>query len=91
MITRYLLEPYAYRLSDLTQPIDVYSDWVDACEDVSKDRGNAGGLPPPSQRQHHANASARAGLAPGEKYTDEDAGFIDDDGVDPDEEFGEEV
>ena len=72
-------------MTDLTQAVDVYADWIDACDSVSKDKEEATAPPPPSYRQRQANASARTGLAPGEKYTEEDAGFIDDD------DAGEEV
>ena len=70
-------------IADLTQPVDVYSDWIDACDAVAKDQATTTtSMPAPSFRQRHASASAQGGLAPGEKYTDEDAGFIDDEGAD---------
>jgi transcription elongation factor Elf1 len=75
---------------DLTQPVDVYADWIDACEAVEKKNEAPSTLPPPSYRQRQASASARAGLAPGEKYTEEDAGFIDDDDVDAEAEYADE-
>ena len=77
---------------DLTQPVDVYSDWIDACEDVAKGNEPAAATrPPPSQRQRQAsyNASSRAGLAPGEKYTDEDLAFVEDDEADAEAEFAD--
>jgi hypothetical protein len=67
----------------------VYADWIDACESVDKKEPTSG-VPPPSYRQRQASASARAGLAPGEKYTEEDAGFIDDDDVDAEAEYADE-
>ena len=77
-------------LLDLTLPVDVYADWIDACEAVDKTTDAPSTVPPPSYRQRQASASARAGLAPGEKYTEEDAGFIDDDGVDAEAEYADE-
>lgn len=75
---------------DLTQPVDVYADWIDACESVDKKDEPTSSVPHPSYRQRQASASARAGLAPGEKYTEEDAGFIDDDDVDAEAEYADE-
>lgn len=83
---------HADSTTDLTQAVDVYADWIDACEDVAKSNEAAAPPPPPSQRQRQAsyNASSRAGLAPGEKYTEEDAGFIDDDEVDAEADYADE-
>lgn len=77
-------------LSDLTQPVDVYSDWIDACDSVAKDQATTTTIPAPSFRQRHASSSARAGLAPGEKYTEEDAGFIDDEDDDAEAVYADE-
>ncbi|KAK5167559.1 AAA ATPase Elf1 [Saxophila tyrrhenica] len=75
----------------LTQPVDVYSDWIDACDAVAKDQTPAARpAMPPAARQRVANTSARAGLAPGEKYTEEDEGFIVDDERDDEAEFADE-
>lgn len=71
---------------DLSVPVDVYSEWVDACEAVAKETAT-GTAAPSTYRHPQAPASARAGLAPGEKYTDEDAGFIDDDDADGEADF----
>jgi hypothetical protein len=70
----------------------VYADWIDACDAVAKSNEATATAPPPSQRQRQAsyNASSRVGLAPGEKYTEEDAGFIDDDEVDAEAEYADE-
>ena len=80
----------AHFLLDLTQPVDVYSDWIDACDSVAKDQATASVPAAPSIQRRPANPSARAGLAPGEKYTDEDAGFIDDDDDDAEAEYADE-
>ena len=78
-------------MTDLTQAVDVYADWIDACDAVAKRDEATTTAPPPSQRQRQASHNAsRTGLTPGEKYTDEDAGFIDDDGVDAEAEYADE-
>ncbi|KAK3717228.1 hypothetical protein LTR37_005937 [Vermiconidia calcicola] len=75
----------------LTQPVDVYSDWIDACDAVAADQATvATPRAPPSSRPRQPNASARTGLAPGEKYTAEDDGFIDDDDADAEAEYADE-
>ena len=70
--------------------MDVYSDWIDACDSVAKDQAAAVPAAPPSIRQRQASASARIGLAPGEKFTAEDEGFIVDDEVDAEAEYDDE-
>jgi transcription elongation factor Elf1 len=79
-------------MTDLTQAVDVYADWIDACDAVAKSNEATTTAPALSQRQRQAsyNASSRAGLAPGEKYTEEDAGFIDDDEVDAEADYADE-
>jgi transcription elongation factor Elf1 len=79
-------------MTDLTQAVDVYADWIDACDAVAKSNEATTTASAPSQRQRQAsyNASSRAGLAPGEKYTEEDAGFIDDDEVDAEADYADE-
>ncbi len=73
----------ANRSIDLTQPVDVYADWIDACDAVAKDEAAPSTLAaPPSARQRQATASARIGLTPGERVTEEDRGFIDDEDED---------
>lgn len=76
---------------DLSAPVDVYFDWVDACEAVANDTaGTSSAAPASSYRQSQPQLSSRAGLAPGEKYTAEDDGFIDDDGVDGEADYADE-
>jgi transcription elongation factor Elf1 len=75
------------RQLDLSSAVDVYSDWIDACDSVAKET-TSGPAAPPSYRQPQPAASSRAGLAHGEKYNDEDAGFIDDDGMDEEADYG---
>jgi len=74
----------------LTQPIDVYYEWIDACDTVAKEEAIAVTAAPLPVRPSQPNASSRAGLAPGERYTDEDTGFIDDDDADAEAEYADE-
>jgi transcription elongation factor Elf1 len=60
--------------ADLSAAVDVYSDWIDACDAVAKDAaGHDGGLP--SHTTQH-DSGRRGSLA-------------DDDGIIDDEEDGE--
>ena len=70
--------------------MDVYYDWIDACDAVAKDEASTTVIAPPAARQRPMNPSSREGLAPGEKYTAEDDGFIDDDDDDAEAEFVDE-
>ena len=72
----------------LSQPVDVYSDWIDACDAVAKDTATSNPTQP-TFRQPQAAAS-RGGLAPNEKPSAEDDGFIDDDGVDAEADYDDE-
>ena len=76
--------------ADLTQPVDVYSDWIDACDAVAKDQAVATPAMPPAIRQQAANASRNAGLATGDKYTAEDDGFLVDDEEDAEADFADD-
>jgi len=87
------MNPHAFpdSIVGLAQPVDIYFEWIDACEDVAKDQAAA--TAPAPARSAHGQASAsrsRAGLAPGEKVTEEDERFIDDDGVDAEAEYADE-
>lgn len=72
------------------QPIDIYYEWIDACEEVAKEQAAAAPAARPSAHRQPPAASARAGVAPGEKYTAEDDGFIDDDDADAEAEYADE-
>ncbi|KXL46348.1 hypothetical protein M433DRAFT_58037 [Acidomyces richmondensis BFW] len=75
-------------MGSLMQPVDIYYEWIDACENVAKEQAAATSSagPLPAHRQTQSINRSRVGLAPGEKYTDEDAGFIDDADADMDAE-----
>ena len=71
--------------------MDVYFEWIDACDAVAKEEAAAAAKArPPAGRQQQASASARAVLAPGERPADEDEGFIVDDEADAEAEYADE-
>lgn len=73
----------------LSQPVDVYAEWIDACEEVAAEQSAA--RPPPARipqaPQQRVSGFSRAGLAPGEKLTEEDRNFIEDDEDDAEAEY----
>jgi len=69
----------------LTQAVDVYADWIDACDAVAKETAGAEAASRPIQPHP---ASSRT--IPEDKGTEEDDGFIDDADADPEEDFGED-
>ncbi|EMC97420.1 hypothetical protein BAUCODRAFT_33135, partial [Baudoinia panamericana UAMH 10762] len=76
----------------LMAPVDVYYEWIDACEEVAKDTAAADNpaMPPSSMPRAQRAAGVRNGAAPGEKMTEEDARFIDDtDDVDAEAEYAD--
>lgn len=79
------LWPCSNHTSDLTQPVDVYADWIDACDAVAKE--TAGGDSANRPIQPHPTSSR---TIPEEKGTAEDDGFIDDADADPEEDFGDD-
>lgn len=70
--------------------MDVYADWIDACDAVAKETAGTSTAAPASAHRQTQQPHARAGLAPGEKYTAEDDGFIDDDDADGEADFADE-
>lgn len=56
--------------SDLSAAVDVYSDWVDACDAVAKDTANQYDGPVGSRGAGKSDALASAGH--GETYEDDD-------------------
>ncbi|KAK5125440.1 hypothetical protein LTR85_000549 [Meristemomyces frigidus] len=78
-------------MQTLAQPIDIYYEWIDACEEVAKAQAAAAPASAPASAYRAPPASsARAGMASqADKYTAEDDGFIDDDDADADAEFAD--
>ncbi|RMZ02920.1 hypothetical protein D0862_05845 [Hortaea werneckii] len=77
----------------LMQPVDIYFEWIDACEDVAKEQAAAAQPPPPSARatQPSQREKSRLGMAPGERMTEEDRQFIEDDEADAEQEYADDV
>jgi len=80
------------------QPVDVYAEWIDACDSLAKEqasREDRNASPPPAAASQRFRAPAAGGdtsrfgdLAPGETVTAEDEGFLDDeDDVEGEGEF----
>lgn len=83
------------------QPVDVYSEWIDACDSLAKEqasREDRNASPPPAAASQRfrlpavggggGNTSRFGDLAPGETVTAEDEGFLDDeDDVEGEGEF----
>ncbi|KAF2721303.1 Elf1-domain-containing protein, partial [Polychaeton citri CBS 116435] len=79
-------QTYQTTTNYLSHPVDVYADWIDACDAVAQDTATTTVTHSrPALQKARPAASHREGLAPGEKRTDEDDGFIDDEGVDEDD------
>lgn len=84
--------------TDLSLPVDVYFDWIDACDAIAKQEAastsTTARMPTAGQQRILAGASQRSGVASaaaGEKYTDENEdGFIDDDDVDAEADYADE-
>ena len=74
---------------DLTQPVDVHYEWIDACEQVAKDQAQPTTYAIPASQPALAQAHRRAGAVQADKYDRED-GFIDDDGVDAEADYDDE-
>lgn len=78
---------------DLSAPVDVYAEWIDACDALAHDTAAAAAAPSsfsrPTQSRLPTQNAARGGLAPGEKYDTED-GFIDDDDADGEADFNDD-
>ncbi|KAK0259390.1 hypothetical protein LTR29_007986 [Friedmanniomyces endolithicus] len=82
-------------MRSLMQAVDVYYEWIDACEIVNEPRTISSGAttdrPSATLAIKNVPAASRAGLAPGEKFTEEDRGFIDDaDDMDAEAEYDDE-
>lgn len=82
-------QTYQTTINSLSQPVDVYSDWIDACDAVAKEAAAGAGRPATAGAIRGAAARQRP-VPPGEKRTAEDDGFIEDDEGDAEGEYGDE-
>ncbi|KAH9827304.1 Transcription elongation factor [Teratosphaeria destructans] len=86
-------------MGNLMAPVDVYYEWIDACEEVAKEHAANNPEPAPYQpRQPKARAAgaataggAGAGVAGGDRYRDDGDGFIDDDDADAEADLARAV
>lgn len=72
---------------DLSQAVDVYSDWVDACDAVAKDAADST-TKTSSNAYRGTTAASRA--QPGRGGADNEDGFIEDDELDAEADYGDE-
>lgn len=74
-------------LLDLSAAVDVYSDWVDACDSVAKQSADVTGRNATnSYRDVDLASRGEATAARGDEYDDDD-GFVENDEVDPEAEY----
>ena len=76
--------------TDLSQAIDVYSEWIDACEDVKDSSTTAAYAPPSSFRPSTQLPASAARASQNEKYADDGDGFVEDDEPDAEADYAEE-
>ncbi|PSK56602.1 hypothetical protein B9Z65_6226 [Elsinoe australis] len=81
-------QSYQTGINYLSAPIDVYSDWIDACDAVAKEAAAGTSRPAPAGGRQGPTTAQKA--APGEKRTAEDDGFIEDDEGDIEGEYADE-
>ncbi|KAF2841424.1 Elf1-domain-containing protein [Patellaria atrata CBS 101060] len=73
----------------LSSGVDVYADWVDACDAVAKEASNASSATA-KERQRNARVSSRAPRQTAAAGDGEMDGFIEDDEVDAEGEFADD-
>lgn len=75
---------------DLSAPIDVYSDWVDACDSVAKQAAQSTSQPRRDAYNGTASQSRSQAAAGAAANTAADDGFIDDDELDAEADYADE-
>ncbi|KAI5209032.1 hypothetical protein E4T39_00996 [Aureobasidium subglaciale] len=71
----------------LSAPIDVYSDWVDACDAVAKQAAQSTSQ---SRRDTYSGTASQSHLQGSRNAAPADDGFIDDDELDAEADYAEE-
>lgn len=78
----------------LSAPVDVYADWVDACDEAAKTAAASGGGPIEPERPAYRNepeaAMAKSRNPGGQQNSREMDGFIEDDEMDAEQDFGDD-
>lgn len=76
-------------MQDLSAAVDVYADWIDACDAVAKEAAGSTRLAPDSDRRKDFNAR---NLEPGlsAHAENDDDGFVVDDEADAEGEYADE-
>ncbi|WPH00726.1 Hypothetical protein R9X50_00355600 [Acrodontium crateriforme] len=79
------------KVTSLTQPVDVYYDWIDACDEVAKGEAATTPYAPPPSALSRPGGARRGEDDSAEKYTDEDGdGFIEDDEIDGQADYADD-
>lgn len=75
----------------MSAPVDVYADWVDACDEAAKAAAAGGDAEPSTYRDQPAPAPKVPGAAGGRSTgaADEMDDFVEDDEMDAEGEFGD--
>jgi len=76
----------------LSAAVDVYSDWVDACDAVAKEAAQNASGNTTDNRYRGTAASARSKTVADkeERYEDDGDGFLENDEIDGEAEYGDE-
>ncbi|KAI4739350.1 Elf1-domain-containing protein [Aureobasidium sp. EXF-12298] len=74
----------------LSAPIDVYSDWVDACDSVAKQAAQSTSQPRRDTYSGTASQSRSQAASGAAANTAADDGFIDDDELDAEADYADE-
>ncbi|KAF2205812.1 Elf1-domain-containing protein [Delitschia confertaspora ATCC 74209] len=80
-------QTFQTRINALSAPVDVYCDWIDACDAVAKEAGR--NVPQKTSSYRGTAAPNRPAAAAGEDETLGDD-FIDDDDLDAEGEYADE-
>jgi transcription elongation factor Elf1 len=75
-------QTFQTNINYLSQPVDVYADWIDACDAVAKEAAAGKAASGRSSNRTGPMPSARAEV-------DEDDGFIEQDDLDAEGEYGD--
>jgi transcription elongation factor Elf1 len=74
----------------LSAPVDVYADWVDACDEAAKNATDGNGVAEPERPSYNPAPAAKAKNPAHQQASGEMDDFIDNDEMDAEAEFGDE-
>lgn len=76
-----IYRPFTDSATDLSAAVDVYADWIDACDAVAKEQG------PTERSSHRMGGPPKAAAAGGDDDLD---GFVENDELDAEGEFADD-